>query len=86
MRLTPCGLQIRMVLANSTVFTLAGGLEGAEVEAGGEEVCPSPCLRGVAGHTDGNLTSARRDNTAVKRDVLPRSEEVLQDYCTIAFS
>ncbi|CAM9983282.1 unnamed protein product [Ectocarpus sp. 6 AP-2014] len=57
---------IRMVLANSTVFTLAGGLEGAEVEAGGEEVCPSPCLRGVAGHTDGNLTAARRDNAAVK--------------------
>lgn len=50
-----------MVLKNSTVFTLAGGLEGAEPEAGGEESCQSPCLRGVAGHTDGNLTEARRE-------------------------
>ncbi|CAM9756937.1 unnamed protein product [Scytosiphon promiscuus] len=50
---------VRMVLANSTVFTLAGGLDGAEVEAGGAESCPSPCLRGVAGHADGNLTEAR---------------------------
>eukprot|EP00903_Cladosiphon_okamuranus_P018631 g17149.t3 len=50
---------VRMVFANSTVFTLAGSLEGAETEAGEEESCPSPCLRGVAGHVDGNLTEAR---------------------------
>lgn len=48
-----------MILANSTVFTLAGKVEGAEEESGGSESCPSPCLRGVAGHIDGNLTEAR---------------------------
>lgn len=67
-----------MVLANSTVFTLAGGLERAEAEAGGAESCPPPCLRGVAGHTDGNLTEARRDSRpllAVKlRGVTPPNE------------
>ncbi|CAN0436012.1 unnamed protein product, partial [Laminaria digitata] len=51
-----------MILANSTVFTLAGGLEGAEASSGGDESCPSPCLRGVAGHIDGNLTQARQES------------------------
>ena len=52
-----------MILANSTVFTLAGGLVGAESNSGGDESCPSPCLRGVAGHIDGNLTEARQEMT-----------------------
>lgn len=56
-------MQIRMVLANSTVFTLAGGLVGAGSSSGGAESCPSPCLRGVAGHIDGNLTEARQEMT-----------------------
>ncbi len=42
------------------VFTVAGTLEPAEPEfEGGIESCPPPCLRGVPGHRDGNLTFAQ---------------------------
>ncbi|CAM9450628.1 unnamed protein product [Ascophyllum nodosum] len=41
---------IRMVLPDSTVFTLAGTVMSAEPKSTGIESCPSPCLRGVAGH------------------------------------
>ena len=50
-----------MVLPDSTVFTLAGTVMSAEPKSTGIESCPSPCLRGVAGHVDGNLTAARHE-------------------------
>ena len=43
------------------VTTLAGNIEVAEANADGEplEGCPPPCLRGVPGYRDGNVTFAR---------------------------
>ncbi|CAM9219332.1 unnamed protein product, partial [Choristocarpus tenellus] len=51
---------IRIVLQNRTVGTLAGELKPAEIVAGiSTPGCQPPCLEGVAGHRDGNLTHAR---------------------------
>ncbi|CAM9417789.1 unnamed protein product [Discosporangium mesarthrocarpum] len=57
---------IRMVLTNRTVVTLAGGLALDEVPDSEDPTvdglnpgCQSPCLKGIAGHRDGNLSYAR---------------------------
>jgi len=52
---------IRYITPNNSVYTLAGNLELAEANADGTpfEGCEPPCLRGVKGHRDGNLTYAQ---------------------------
>ncbi len=46
--------------STSLVFTVAGTVEHAEPEfEGGLESCPPPCMHGVPGHRDGNLTFAK---------------------------
>lgn len=51
---------IRYVVSNGTAFTLAGSLTVAETNSNGEplEGCLPPCLKGVPGYRDGNLTNA----------------------------
>lgn len=52
---------IRTISPNGTTYTLAGDLQVAETNEAGEplEGCVPPCLRGVPGHRDGNLTYAQ---------------------------
>lgn len=56
---------IRVVNASQFVFTLAGSVATQEEGAGSSPTneplpgCPAPCLRGVPGHRDGNLTFAQ---------------------------
>ena len=52
---------IRVIQRNGTAHTLAGSLEVAETDADGNAMpgCPPPCLKGVPGYRDGNLTYAQ---------------------------
>jgi hypothetical protein len=52
---------IRSITSNGTVYTVAGNLETAEVNEYGKplEGCEPPCLKGMPGHRDGNLTFAQ---------------------------
>ncbi len=45
---------VRVVNGSGHVFTLAGHVEPQEERPG----CPPPCVKGVPGHRDGNLTYA----------------------------
>lgn len=52
---------IRRITTNGTVETVAGHLEVAETDSQGRPLagCEPPCLKGVPGHRDGNLTWAQ---------------------------
>jgi hypothetical protein len=52
---------VRYISPNGTVHTLAGNLAVAESDAQGRPLpgCEPPCLKGVPGHRDGNLTFAQ---------------------------
>eukprot|EP00947_MAST-08B_sp_MAST-8B-sp1_P005607 g5607.t1 len=52
---------IRRVSPNGMTTTVAGTTDIAQRGADGKKLpgCPPPCLKGVSGHQDGNLTSAR---------------------------
>ena len=57
---------LRVVNGSQFVFTLAGHVEPRHEEAAGDDLpagsplpgCPPPCVAGVAGSRDGNLTHA----------------------------
>ena len=52
---------VRAINQTGFVITLAGNVEVAEANGDGEplEGCPPPCLKGVSGYRDGNVTFAR---------------------------
>jgi len=46
---------IRQIEIDGTTTTLAGTIEFSEEDEG----CPAPCIKGVSGYADGNLTNAK---------------------------